>query len=135
MIRKYEVTITRTVYSAVCSTCGAEGPGAVDEHDAHQLAMDEDWEAKAIWPDGEMEGVYKCSDCKLVYFEKSQRKEAKEFLRDHDAQTISSSSSDISTTALYKLDNGDTWEENESRLEEPEYYYTLAKVITKGKDD
>ena len=63
MIKTEIRTYKRTESFAACSGCGAEGPHAVDEHDAHHLAIDEGWEFRTIYPGGEMAIVYTCPEC------------------------------------------------------------------------
>jgi len=66
MIRTEEKTFKQTVSFAVCGECGQEGPHAVDPHDAHELAIDEGWKHKTIYPGGEATEIYKCSECNML---------------------------------------------------------------------
>jgi len=64
-------------------------------------------------------------------YNKHQYQEAKKFLADHNAQIMGDVESDTWKATRYKLDNGEEWEEMESKLEAPEDDYSLQKIITK----
>lgn len=62
-------------------------------------------------------------------FNKYHYQEAKKFLMDHKAQTLNTVEFDTWKATRYKLDNGEEWEENESKLEAPEDDYSLQKIV------
>lgn len=89
-------------------------------------------ESKALWT---------CSECRKLdknaipdtledcgYYSKHHYSEAKQYLKEHKANEINRTESDTWAFVLYKLDNGEEWEEQYSKLEAPEDAYSLGRV-------
>jgi hypothetical protein len=62
-------------------------------------------------------------------FNKYQYQEAKKFLTDHNAKELNSVEFDTWKATRYKLDNGEEWEEMNSKLESPKDDYSLQKIV------
>jgi hypothetical protein len=71
-------TITLTIYNVICEECGAEGPDALSELEAHQLAIKNGWEF--------IEDFYICPDRKHAPFKAMYKlqKDLKDWQQEQD---------------------------------------------------
>lgn len=63
MIKTIQRQVVESTCCAVCSACGADGPQAVDVHDADVMAQEEGWTYVDIYPEGEHFRSYTCPEC------------------------------------------------------------------------